>query len=130
MRLLVRAEDADAMDREATLRGLYEALNAGDAGRAAALLTDECTFHILPNPLVEEPGTVRGRAACEEFMRDVVSSTGVQQEVEVVTLNGDFAAVFVRSMSEDGSGAQQEIRWADLLRFEGGKIAEHVALST
>lgn len=118
------------MDREAMLRELYDALNAGDAGRAAALLTEDCTFHILPNPLVEEPGTVRGRAACEEFMWGVVSSTLVQQDVEGLTLNGDFAAVFVRSMSEDDSGDQQEIRWADLLRFEGDKIAEHVALST
>ena len=118
------------MDRETTLRALYEALNAGDAARAAASLTDDCTFHILPNPLVESPGLVRGREACEEFMREVVSSTGVQQEVEAVALNGDFAAVFVRSTNTDDSGAEQEIRWADLIRFEGDRIAEHVALST
>jgi len=118
------------MDRETTLRGLYAALNAGDAVRAAASLTEDCTFHILPNPLVPDPQTVRGRAACEEFMRGVVSSTAVQQEVEAVTLNGDFAAVFVRSTSTDDAGANQEIRWADLMRFEGDPIAEHVALST
>jgi hypothetical protein len=57
------------MDRETTLRSLYDALNEGDASRAAASLTADCTFHILPNPLVPEAATVRGRAACEEFMR-------------------------------------------------------------
>jgi hypothetical protein len=34
------------MDQETTLRTLYESLNAGDAARAAALLTDDCTFPI------------------------------------------------------------------------------------
>jgi hypothetical protein len=28
------------------------------------------------------------------------------------------------------SGAEQEIRWADLIRFEGDKIAEYVGSST
>jgi ketosteroid isomerase-like protein len=117
------------MDRETALRSLYEALNAGDAARAGALLTEDCTFHILPNPLVETSATVRGRAACEEFMNEVVSSTGVQQEIEALTMNGDFAAVFVRSTNTDVTGVEHEFRWADLLRFEGDKITEHVALS-
>jgi ketosteroid isomerase-like protein len=124
------AQEALAMDKETTLRDLYEALNAGDAARAAASLTDDCTFHILPNPLIEAPGTVRGRVACEEFMREVVSTTGVQQKIEELALNGDFAAVFVRSTNTDDSGAEQEVRWADLIRFEGDKIAEYVGLST
>jgi len=118
------------MDKETTLRDLYDALNAGDTARAAASLTDDCTFHILPNRLVDAPGTLRGRTACEDFMRQVVGSTGVQQMVESVALSGDFAAVFVRSTHTDDSGAEQEIRWADLLRFEGDKIAENVSLST
>jgi len=30
----------------------------------------------------------------------------------------------------DDAGAKQDIRWADLIRFEGSNIAEHVGLST
>jgi hypothetical protein len=41
-------------------------------------------------------------------MREVVSTTGVQQEIEELALNGDFAAVFVRSTNTDDSGAEQE----------------------
>jgi hypothetical protein len=63
-------------------------------------------------------------------MSDVLSSTAVQQEIEWLALNGDFATVFVRSTNTDDSGAVTDIGRADLMRFEGDKIAEHVALST
>ena len=72
---------------------------------------------------------MRGRAACEEFISEVVSKTAVQPEIETLALNGDFAAVFVVSTNTDESGVKHEIRWADLIRFDGDRIAEHVGLS-
>jgi predicted SnoaL-like aldol condensation-catalyzing enzyme len=52
-----------------------------------------------------------------------------QQEVDVISMQGDFAAVYVSSTSKDGAGVEQHIRWADLFRFADDRIAEHVALS-
>jgi ketosteroid isomerase-like protein len=118
-----------SMDRETTVRDFVDALNAGDAAGAAALLTDDCVIHVLPNALVDSPGTFRGRVACEELMAQVLASASIQQEVEAVTTSGGFASAFVRSTTTDESGAENEIWWADLYRFEGDKIAEHVAMS-
>jgi ketosteroid isomerase-like protein len=117
------------MNKETTIRDFVDALNAGNAAGAAAHLADDCVIHVLPNALIDAPGTFRGRVACEELMAQVVASANFQQEVESVTSSGDFASAFVRSTTTDDSGAEHEIWWADLYRFEGDKIAEHVAMS-
>ena len=116
------------MSHEATLRSVYDALNNKDAGRIKDVLTDDAVFHILPNPLTTAT-TLTGKDEILSFIAEQIGSLDVQQEIDEIAVNGDFAVVFVKSESKDESGAPLSIRWADAFRFEGERIREHVSLS-
>jgi ketosteroid isomerase-like protein len=116
------------MSHESTLRNVYDALNNKDTSRIKDVLTEDAIFHILPNPVLP-PQTLTGRDDILSFIDQQITGIDMQQEIDEVAVNGDFAVVYVKSESKGEDGSPLTVRWADLFRFEGDRIREHVSLS-
>lgn len=116
------------MSHETTLRSLYAALNDKDTAAVKDSLTEDATFHMLPNPVMAAT-TLTGRDAILAFMAEQIAALDMQQEISEISVNGDFATVYVTSQSTADDGSPLTVRWADLFRFDGDRIAGHVGLS-
>ena len=116
------------MSHDSTLRSVYAALNSKDTSKIKDVLTEDAVFHILPNPLLP-PQTLTGRDDILSFIAEQIGGLDIQQEIDEITVNGDFAVVFVKSESKNEDGSPLTVRWADMFRFEGDRIREHVSLS-
>ena len=115
------------MSHESTLRTFYTALNEKDASTLDDLLADDVVFHILPNPVLPA-GTITGRPSVLKYVKDTMESLEIQQDIDEISVNGDFATVYVASKHTAPDGAEHAIRWADLVRFEGNRVREAVSL--
>ncbi len=116
------------MSHETTLRSLYTALNDKDTSAIKDLLTEDATFHMLPNPVLA-PTTLTGRDTILAWMDENIGALDMQQDIDEVSVNGDFATVYVTSQSKGADGNPLPVRWADLFRFDGDRVAGHVSLS-
>jgi ketosteroid isomerase-like protein len=116
------------MSHEDTLRSIYSALNNKDTAAVKELITEDATFHMLPNPVLP-PTTLTGRDAIIAFMDEHLPALDMQQDIAEISVNGDFATVYVTSESRAEDGSSLTVRWADVFRFDGDRIAGHVSLS-
>jgi ketosteroid isomerase-like protein len=116
------------MSHESELQAIYGALNAKNVDEIANTLTEGVIFHILPNPVLPAT-TLTGREAILTFMREQLDAIDLKQEIEQISVNGDFATAYVVSTSTGSDGEQQTVRWADLFQFDGDRICQHVSLA-
>jgi ketosteroid isomerase-like protein len=116
------------MSHDATLRRIYAGLNTKDTSGMKDALTEDAVFHILPNPVLP-PQTLTGRDAVLAFVQEQLGGLDMQQEIDEISVNGDFATVYVSSEHTGADGVKLTVRWADVFRFEGDRIREHVSLS-
>src|SRR4051812_2590303 len=101
------------MSHEATLRSVYAGLNAKDTSGMKDALAEDAVFHILPNPILP-PQTLTGRDAILAFIQDQMPGIDMQQEIDEISVNGEFATVYIQSQHTDADGATQTVRWADV----------------
>src|SRR5205085_6093342 len=109
------------MSHEATLRSMYDAMNRKDTAALKDSITEDAVFHMLPNPVIPAT-TLTGRDEIFAFLEENLGSLDMQQEISEVSVNGDFATVYVTSQSPAEDGSTQTVKWADLFQFEGDRI--------
>ncbi|MFB6235829.1 MAG: nuclear transport factor 2 family protein [Halopenitus sp.] len=101
------------MNAEDLARAYYDAIDAGDYDRLAAILDPEFT-HYRPDR------TLDGRGEFVRFMRDERPMTDTDHEVDGVYSKGDEVAVQGRLL--DSAGAEL-FRFVDLFTVEEGTLA-------
>lgn len=116
------------MAHDQHLRDVYAALNDKDVDAVLSSVADDAVFHVLPNPVIAA-ATLRGRTEIAGFLNDQFTQLDAHQEIDAISVNGDFATVYVSSRSTAEDGSEVTVRWADLFRFDGDKIAEYVSLA-
>src|SRR3954453_4482130 len=104
------------MSHETTLRNLYDAMNKQQVDSIVDHIAEDAVFHLLPNPVLPAT-TLTGRDAIKKFMDDNMSELGMQQEIEQIAVNGDFATAFVVSTSKGEDGSMQAGRWGARFTF-------------
>jgi ketosteroid isomerase-like protein len=116
------------MSIETTLRSMYDAMNKQDTAAIKELIAEDATFHMLPNPVMPA-ATVSGRDEIVAFMEEHIPGLDMQQEIQQISVQDEFATVYVTSTSKGPDGAPLTVRWADVFQFEGDRIKGHVSLS-
>ena len=117
------------MSHEATLRSMYDAMNEKDTSTIKDLIAEDATFHMLPNPVLPAT-TVSGRDEIMAFMEEHIPQLEMTQEIQQISVQDDFATVYVTSRSTAPDGSPVTVKWADVFQFEGGRIKGHVSLSS
>lgn len=101
-----------------------DAMGAGDPGALAALFADDLVWH---QPGANRfSGTKHGGGAVGEMigaMTSVSNGTFALAPNGAPMTNGDLAAIPIR-FSGKRDGAEMDMDGVDLLRVEGGKVAE------
>jgi ketosteroid isomerase-like protein len=102
---------------EETVRSYYDRIDAGDEEGVFELFAEDVTYH-RPG---QEP--IEGMNAFREFYLEGRPLSAGTHEVRQVLVDGDAAAVRGRFTGEQG-GEPVGFGFADVHRFEGGKIVE------
>jgi ketosteroid isomerase-like protein len=117
------------MSHETTLRTMYDAMNNKDTATIKDLIAEDATFHMLPNPVIPA-ATISGRDEIMAFMEEHIPGLDMQQEIQQISVQDDFATVYVTSQSKGPDGAPLTVKWADVFQFDGDRIKGHVSLSS
>ncbi|MDX6198647.1 MAG: hypothetical protein QOJ79_1798 [Actinomycetota bacterium] len=117
------------MSHEATLRSMYDAMNNKDTSTIKDLIAEDATFHMLPNPVLPAT-TITGRDEILAFMEKHIPQLDMVQEIQQISVQDDFATVYVTSNSKGTDGSPLTVKWADLFQFDGDRIKGHVSLSS
>ena len=117
------------MDHANSLRGLYDALNAGDLDRFGAMLADDFVEH------EETPGLAPTKDGVLEFFRMYRAAfPNLHMEPEDVLASGDKVTARVRAtgthegefMGMPPSGRNVDVELIDIIRFgDDGLAREH-----
>jgi ketosteroid isomerase-like protein len=106
------------------VRNFYHAFIAGDFATIDRLLADDAVFHVPGTGA--NAGTHRGKAAVFAFFTQAAELTGGSLKLQlhdVLTGDRHVAAVCTYRASRPGR-AELENRLVQLIRLEGGRIAE------
>ena len=115
-------------ENKATVRRLYDSLNAGDLTALADTLADDVVEHEeLPGLTPDKEGVIQFFKGCMEAI------DGFRMNVEEIIAEGDRVSVRATAsgkhtgefMGIPASGAQLNVGLADYFRVEGGKVKEH-----
>jgi steroid delta-isomerase-like uncharacterized protein len=113
---------------KASVRRLYDSLNAGDVTALADTLADDVVEH------EELPGLTPDKAGVIQFFKGCMASIeGFRMNVEEIIAEGDRVSVRAKVtgkhtgefMGIPATGAQLSVGLADYFRVEGGKVKEH-----
>ena len=113
---------------KASVRRLYDSLNAGDVTALADTLADDVVEH------EELPGLTPDKAGVIQFFKGCMASIeGFRMNVEEIIAEGDRVSVRAKVtgkhtgefMGIPATGAQLSVGLADYFRIEDGKVKEH-----
>jgi len=113
---------------KASVRRLYDSLNAGDVTALADTLADDVVEH------EELPGLTPDKAGVIQFFKGCMASIeGFRMNVEEIIAEGDRVSVRAKVtgkhtgefMGIPATGAQLSVDLADYFRIEDGKVKEH-----
>ena len=113
---------------KASVRRLYDSLNAGDVTALADTLADDVVEH------EELPGLTPDKAGVIQFFKGCMASIeGFRMNVEEIVAEGDRVSVRAKVtgkhtgefMGIPATGAQLSVGLADYFRIEDGKVKEH-----
>ena len=117
------------MDHEATMRRLYDMINAGDIDGFAAIMADDFVEHEeLPGLAPSKEGVLTLFRGYREAFPDL------RMTVEDIVASGDKAVARVTTtgtqtgewMGMPASGRRAEVHLIDIMRFdEDGLVSEH-----
>jgi steroid delta-isomerase-like uncharacterized protein len=117
------------MDHAATMRRMYELLNAGDVDGFGDLLTDDFVEH------EDSPGLEPTKAGVKAFFRMYIAAfPDLRLEVKDLLVSGDKAVARVRAagthqgefMGMPATGKGIDVQLIDIMRFDDdGLVSEH-----
>ena len=115
-------------ENKATVRRMFEAINARDFTALGNAMTDDMVEH------EELPGLTPDKAGVLEFFRGIVAGVqGFRMNVEEIIAEGDRVSVRATVsgthtgvlMGIPATGKELNVPMADYFRMQGGKVAEH-----
>jgi steroid delta-isomerase-like uncharacterized protein len=115
-------------ENKASVRRLYDSLNAGDVTALADTLADDVVEH------EELPGLTPDKDGIIQFFRGCMASiSGFRMDVQEIIAEGDRVSVRAIAsgrhtgefMGIPATGAQLNVGLSDYFRLEGGKVKEH-----
>jgi predicted SnoaL-like aldol condensation-catalyzing enzyme len=74
--------------------------------------------------------TISGRDEILSFMEEHIPELDMQQQIQQISVQDDFATVYVTSESKGPDGSPVTVKWADVFQFDGDRIKAHVSLAT
>jgi steroid delta-isomerase-like uncharacterized protein len=117
-----------SQENKAAVRGLYDAINAGDLGALADAIADNVVEH------EDLPGVPPGKAGVVQFFKTTIEAMqGFRMSVDEIMAEGDRVSVLGTAtgkhtgeyMGIPATGKDLTVPFSDYFRVENGKVAEH-----
>jgi steroid delta-isomerase-like uncharacterized protein len=114
-------------ENKATVRRMYDAINAGDIGAMADTMTDDFVEH-------EQLPMTPNKEGVIQFFTDMLAAIeGFRMEVDAIMAEGDRVSVLATAQGKHvgeffgvpASGNDLSVPLADFFRVQGGKVTEH-----
>jgi len=117
-----------SQENKAAVRGLYDAINAGNLTALADALADDVVEH------EEIPGLTPDKAGVIQFFKTTIGAMqGFRMSVNEIIAEGDRVSVLGSAtgkhtgeyMGIPATGKDLTVPFSDYFRVENGKVAEH-----